>query len=125
MSAGAPPALRARYLPIAEHGLIGLTLFVALMVCVLFDLWHLVRNTRGDPGREWIGSYAAGVAIAVIGFAAGGAFVNMPYFDMYIELVAMTVVLRELALRGDRTAGTALDDRRIELVRRDTVAARS
>jgi probable O-glycosylation ligase (exosortase A-associated) len=90
----------------AEHGLTGLLLFVALMVAVLLRLWRLARATRDDPQRQWIDTYAVMIGIGVIAFAAGGVFINMPYFDIYLELVAVTVVLQEIALceGGNRCA---------------------
>jgi probable O-glycosylation ligase (exosortase A-associated) len=79
----------------AEHGFIGLASFVALLLTVLFHLGRLEKQT--DRDRGWINDYAAMSRIAVIAFAAGGLFVNMPYYDVYLELVAVTVVLQELA----------------------------
>jgi probable O-glycosylation ligase (exosortase A-associated) len=102
----------------AEHGLTGLVLFVALLVSVLLRLWRLARAARGDPQREWIGRGAQMIGIAVIAFAAGGAFINMPYFDLYFQLVAVAVVLHEIAASAGGNACAALDERWIVAVMR-------
>ena len=120
------PAVYERYLPgysdyhdahnhflqiFAEHGLTGLGLFVALMAVVLLHLWRLARAVRGDPQREWIGDYVHMIGIAVIAFAAGGAFINMPYCDLYFDLVAVAVVLQEIAASPGGSTCAALDER--------------
>ena len=87
-------------------------------VLVFTWLGRLARSTRGDPQRAWIGGYARGIALAVIAFAAGGVFVNLPYFDVYLELVAVTVVLQELALSADGTACALADERLIAVALR-------
>ncbi len=94
----------------AEHGLIGLGLFVALLVSVLLRLWRLARLTRGDPHREWIGRCAQSVGVAVIAYVAGGMFINLPYFDLYYELVAVVVILQEIATSADGRACAPLDE---------------
>jgi len=102
----------------AEHGLIGLGLFMALMITVLRALWRLARTARGDPRRRWILHYVPMIGIAVIAFAAEGVFINMPYFDLYFELVAVTVVLQEIAVSADGRAAPVCRDRLIIAVLR-------
>jgi len=95
----------------AEHGLIGLALFMALMLSVFQTLWRLGRSIRGDPRRRWIGHYVPMIGIAVIAFAAEGIFINAPYLDLYFELVAATVVLQEIAASADGNAAAVCDER--------------
>jgi len=120
------PAVYERYLPgysdshdahnhflqvFAEHGLPGLVVFVALMAAVLFHLWRLVRTVRGDPQREWIGSYAWMIGIALFAYATEGLFINMPYSDLYFNLVAVAIVLQAIAASANGRACTPLNER--------------
>jgi probable O-glycosylation ligase (exosortase A-associated) len=88
----------------AEHGFTGLLLFVALLVSVFLTLLRTVRETRGDPGRRWIGDAALFVGVSLVAYVVGGVFLNMPYFDLFYQLVAVAVILQQAA----RAPGNAI-----------------
>jgi probable O-glycosylation ligase (exosortase A-associated) len=87
----------------AEHGFTGLLLFVALLVCLFQTLWRIGRTTRGDPHRAWIHRSAQFVGVSLVAYAVGGVFLNMPYFDLFYQLVAIVVILRKAALAPGTT----------------------
>lgn len=111
------PAVYQRYLPgysdyhdshnhflqiFAEHGFPGLLLFVTLLVSVAWSLWRIALPfgpALGDAVGDRRRAYAQMVAIAMVAYVVGGAFLNLPYFDLFYQLVAVTVVLQELASR--------------------------
>jgi probable O-glycosylation ligase (exosortase A-associated) len=79
----------------AEHGLPGLLLFIALIVSVLLSLRRTIRATRGDPSQRWRYHYAHAIEVSMVAYVAGGAFLNMPYFDLFYQLVAVAVLLQQ------------------------------
>jgi len=89
---------------LGEHGWIGLAIFLGIWWLVLRDANRLRAMTRGDPEFEWIYLLAGMSQVALIGFAVGGAFLSLAYFDLpYNLLVVLVVTQRWLAARlGER-----------------------
>jgi len=79
---------------LAEHGFIGLTLYVALLLSCFFSLRKLSRLCRGDPNREWIYNYTQMLEPAFVAFMVCGAFLSLSYFDLFFHFVAITVLLK-------------------------------
>lgn len=84
----------------AEHGFTGLILLVALLGSVFIDLRRVMQATRGDPGRRWMSHYADLVEVSLIAYIVGGVFLNMAYFDLMYQLIAVAAVL-ECEAGGD------------------------
>jgi probable O-glycosylation ligase (exosortase A-associated) len=80
---------------LAEHGFTGLLLFSAILASVFLTLQRTRSAVRGDPTQRWIGSYAEMLQVSLFAYAVGGAFLNMPYFDLYYQLVAIAVLLQQ------------------------------
>ena len=81
----------------AEHGFPGLLLFLALLVSLFLTLLRTVRATRGDPERQWISDAAQFIGVSLVAYVVGGVFLNMPYFDLFYQLVAVVVILQQAA----------------------------
>lgn len=83
----------------AEHGFIGLALFLLLGVFSLLTCGRIIRTTRGIAHLEWMNMLARMVQVSLVGYAASGAFLGLAYFNLYYALVAivvgMAVVLRQ------------------------------
>ncbi len=82
---------------LAEHGFTGLVLFSGLVLSVLLSLRRTIRVTRDDPGRQWMYHYAHGIEVSVLAYVGGGVFINLPYFDLFYQLVAITIILQQSA----------------------------
>jgi putative inorganic carbon (HCO3(-)) transporter len=78
---------------LAEHGYVGLLLFLALGILAFRYAGKLIRAARGDPELEWIGDLAAMLQVSIIGYAVTGAFLGLAYFDLYYQLIALIVVM--------------------------------
>ena len=78
---------------LAETGLPGFGLFVSLLAVGLLRLEGVRKRDKGG----WSGSWAAMMQIAFIAFATGGLLLDMAFFDLLYQLVALTVSL-ELAV---------------------------
>lgn len=109
------PAVFAKYAPnpldihsshsiyfqnLGEHGFVGLFLFLLMWGLTWRCGSWVVRSTARLPEWRWANSLASMIQVSLVGFAVGGLFVNLGYFDLpYFELVVL-VLLRDLVKRG-------------------------
>lgn len=81
---------------LGEHGFIGLALYLLLGVLTWRSASWIVRNSRDDPELQWASNLAKMIQSSLIGFAVGGAFLSLLYFDVPYYLMAAVVALRTL-----------------------------
>lgn len=97
---------------LGEHGWIGLVLFLHLWAYVWFRCRRAARCAGSDDDGRSQALLARMIQVSLVGFAVGGAFVNIGNWDMayYLAITALALV----RLPGEVT------DRKVE----DSVAAR-
>jgi probable O-glycosylation ligase (exosortase A-associated) len=78
---------------LAEHGFIGLGLFLGLLFSAFATGQGVIRRARGDPELGWAGDLAAMVQVSLVGYMVGGAFLGLAYFDLFYHLVAILLLL--------------------------------
>jgi probable O-glycosylation ligase (exosortase A-associated) len=96
----------------AEHGFIGLTLFLLIGLLTLKACGRIIRQTNAVPDLVWMNNLARMIQVSLVGYAVSGAFLGLAYFDYYYALVAivvgMTTVLKQeeplLARQAERPA---------------------
>lgn len=94
---------------LGEQGYVGLLLFLTLGFLALRSGARIIRKTRDHPDLRWANRLAAMLQVSLIGYATGGAFLGLAYFDLYYHLVAMlliTQVLVSQALQEKEAAST-------------------
>jgi probable O-glycosylation ligase (exosortase A-associated) len=84
---------------LAEHGFVGLFLFLAIGVLTLTGSNRVAAFAAKDKRLLWMRDLASMVFVSVIGYASSGAFLGLTYFDYYYLLVAMAVALTSLMTR--------------------------
>jgi hypothetical protein len=52
-----------------------------------------MKSCRDTPERKWAADLTAMTQVSIVGFAIGGAFLSMAYYDLYYILIALLVVL--------------------------------
>lgn len=93
---------------LAEHGYIGLILFLAIGAIALRMAGKVAREGRATEGMTWAGDLAAMLQASLIGYAVGGAFLGLAYFDLYYHLVVMVLLLRlQLSQHAAKARATA------------------
>jgi probable O-glycosylation ligase (exosortase A-associated) len=80
---------------LGEHGYVGLLIFLSLGLAA----WGAARRTiaiaRTKPEHTWAGQLARAFQVSLVGYAVGGMFVNIGYWDMiYYEIVIVVVACR-------------------------------
>jgi probable O-glycosylation ligase (exosortase A-associated) len=83
---------------LGEHGVIGLLLFLMLGALTWRSAGRVVREARRRPDLKWAGDLAGMIQVAILGYAVGGAFLSLEYFDLVYHLVAITVLVEGIAL---------------------------
>jgi putative inorganic carbon (HCO3(-)) transporter len=90
---------------LGEHGYVGLALFLSLAIASWMTARRIIKASRNcsDYARE--GDLARAIQVSLIGFATGGAFLNIAYWDfVYYEIVILMASYR-LARPDERKPG--------------------
>ncbi len=89
---------------LAEHGFVGLGLYVGLIGSCALGLRRLIRRARNDPGSRW--AYDAGSVLeaCLVAYVVGGTFLSLSYFDLFYGFVAATIILKALVGRKTEPA---------------------
>jgi len=74
-----------------EHGFIGLFLFMAIGVFTWLEARKLIKIGDSQPQHKWVADLARMVQVSMIGYAVGGAFLSLAYWDMPYNLTVMVV----------------------------------
>lgn len=84
---------------LGEHGWIGLLLYLGVFVLTWRLASRLRKRTKGDPELLWVYQLAGMSQVSLAGFAVGGAFLSLAYFDLpYNIMIILVVTDRWLAL---------------------------
>jgi probable O-glycosylation ligase (exosortase A-associated) len=84
---------------LGEHGFIGLALYLLLGVLAWRTASWIIGHAPAFDDLRWAASLAAMIQTSLAGFAVGGAFLSLAYFDVPYYLVAMLVATRALLER--------------------------
>ena len=55
---------------------------------------HRIRRSKGRADLHWASELAAMNQVALVGFAVGGAFLGLAYFDLPYHLVAIGALVK-------------------------------
>jgi len=81
---------------LGEHGYVGLILFITLCGLAWRAGSWVVKRTQGIPDLKWAMTLGRMVQVSMIGYAVGGAFLSVLYFDVFYYLILVLVLLKEL-----------------------------
>lgn len=79
---------------LGEHGFVGLIIYLALGIATWHTAAVIIRLTRGQAELRWAHGLATMSQASLIGFAVGGAFLSLLYFDMPYYLMAALIATR-------------------------------
>ncbi|APA68544.1 putative O-glycosylation ligase, exosortase A system-associated [Janthinobacterium sp. 1_2014MBL_MicDiv] len=79
---------------LGEHGFVGLAIYLALGIATWHTAAVIIRLTRGNAELRWAHGLATMSQASLIGFAVGGAFLSLLYFDMPYYLMAVLIATR-------------------------------
>lgn len=95
----------------ADHGFVGLTLFLLLLATCMVSLSRLRTRARRVPEVHWVAHYADLIQVSLLAYMASGAFLGLGYFDLAYQVLASTVVLGVLYAQEVRQLATSREER--------------
>jgi probable O-glycosylation ligase (exosortase A-associated) len=75
-----------------EQGFVGFALFMLLGLLAWIRARQVINRCKHDPDKKWASDLAAMIQVSLIGYAAGGAFLGMSYFDLPYHLMVILVL---------------------------------
>jgi probable O-glycosylation ligase (exosortase A-associated) len=79
---------------LGNHGFVGLILFLLLWIATYRSAGWLRKSGQINSGVRWVGQLGAMAQVSLVGYAVGGAFLSMPYFDLPYNIMVMVVLAR-------------------------------
>ena len=84
---------------LGEHGFVGLFLYLMLGILSWRNGTVTIRLARPHPQLAWSADLAKMVQVSLLGFAVGGAFLSLAYFDVPYYLMVALAAIRAIAER--------------------------
>jgi putative inorganic carbon (HCO3(-)) transporter len=79
---------------LGEHGWVGLGLFVAIGLYAFVAAGRVRRQALEQPEAEWLHHLAGMIQVSMVGYAVGGAFLSLAYFDLPYNMLVVVVACR-------------------------------
>jgi len=77
-----------------NHGFVGLGLFLGMFVTTWRSAGWLRKHKSLNPQAQWCADLGAMCQVALAGYAVGGAFLSLAYFDLPYNIMVMIVLTR-------------------------------
>ena len=77
---------------IGEHGFVGLGLYLAFWLVTYRSAGRLRKRAALLPQTHWLAELGAMCQVSIVGFAVGGAFLSLAYFDLPYNLMVLVVL---------------------------------
>ena len=84
---------------LGNHGFLGLFIYLGLWVSTYRTAGWLRKNAAGHSETEWATMLGSMVQVSLVGFAVGGAFLSLSYFDLPYNLMVMVLLARSWVIR--------------------------
>jgi putative inorganic carbon (hco3(-)) transporter len=82
------------FMVLGELGIVGLLLFLTLFTQVFLTAGMLRRKAAGDAKTQWLSDLGSMLQVSLAGYAVGGAFLSLTYWDLPYNLLVLAVVGR-------------------------------
>lgn len=79
---------------LGEHGFIGLILFLLLYIFTWQSAGYLRKEGPKLPQTNWVGDLGSMCQVSLAGYAVGGAFLSLAYFDLPYNIMILVVTSR-------------------------------
>lgn len=79
---------------LGEHGFVGLLLFMTMWGFTWRWAGWLRRNAGRSPETAWAATLGSMCQVSLVGYAVGGAFLSLAYFDLPYDVLVLVVLAR-------------------------------
>lgn len=90
-----------------EHGFIGLGLWLLLGALTWIKAGKVIRACKNNPSQKWAADLSSMIQVSMVGYATGGAFLGLAYFDLYYHIIVMAVLAYDFAVKGTDSSPVA------------------
>jgi putative inorganic carbon (HCO3(-)) transporter len=80
------------FMVLGEHGFIGLALFLLMWIFVWLSAGRLRVEGKKLPQTQWVSHLGAMCQVSLAGYAVGGAFLSLSYYDLPYNLLVLVVL---------------------------------
>jgi putative inorganic carbon (hco3(-)) transporter len=89
---------------LGEHGYVGLLLFLSIGITAWLSARRLIAMCRNRKDMEWGENLGRTIQVSLMGYAVGGAFVNIGYWDLiYYEVLIVTIAAQIVTVQLSAT----------------------
>jgi len=93
---------------LGEHGFVGLGLFMLLGLLAWIRGQQVIKRCKHDTENKWASDLAAMIQVSLVGYATGGAFLGLAYFDLPYHLMIIILLAAKFSgVLGDKSAYSA------------------
>jgi putative inorganic carbon (hco3(-)) transporter len=82
------------FLVLGNHGFVGLFLFLSIWFFTWGAADSLRKSAAGIPQAQWAADLGGMAQVSLLGYAVGGAFLSLSYFDLPYYIMVMVMVTR-------------------------------
>lgn len=86
---------------LGEHGFVGLFLYLLLWWLVWLSAGHLRKEGKKREETRWLSDLGSMCQVSLAGFAVGGAFLSLAYFDLPYNIMVLVVLGRRWMTQQD------------------------
>ncbi|MET0518610.1 MAG: putative O-glycosylation ligase, exosortase A system-associated [Burkholderiaceae bacterium] len=80
------------FMVLGEQGFVGLAIFLLLWLFVWLAAGRLRAQGRRQPETQWVSDLGAMCQVSLVGYAVGGAFLSLAYYDLPYNILVLTVI---------------------------------
>jgi probable O-glycosylation ligase (exosortase A-associated) len=83
---------------LGENGFPAFFVWTALMIVGLFNCRTIIRRTKDVAELRWANDLGHMSIVAILGYAVGGSFLSLPYWDFYYTLLILIAAVRRITM---------------------------
>lgn len=96
---------------LGEHGWVGLIIYVLMGLALYKNMSYIMRHAKKYDELKWMSNLAAMIQVSVVGFAVAGAFLELAKLDLYMMLIAFSVIMTTMLKNKMRESPLKNDDK--------------
>lgn len=87
---------------LGELGFVGLFIFLGLLIATWRCGSAVIAQTRDREDLSWANDLTRMTQISLVGFAVGGAFQNLAFYDLYYHIIAILFLTQQIVAKSLR-----------------------
>lgn len=111
---------------LGEHGFIGLAIYLSLLIVAWRLASKIIKISKTSLLNKWAYDLASMIQVSIVGYAVGGAFLGLSYFDLlYHYFVILAVLLRVVQQSVSETTPTKITDQEHSILKNAKITSKA